>query len=84
MILLQFSFLTVKYIIGFCHMYISLIHSYYGYARSLMTLYMLQCDRLCCEFPKYKTNKQTNKQTPWTLVRERTIPTERPPLVDEI
>jgi hypothetical protein len=29
-------------------------------------------------------NKQTNKQTPWPLVRERTIPTERPPLVDEI
>jgi hypothetical protein len=31
-----------------------------------------------------KTKKQTNKQTPWPLVRERTIPTERPPLVDEI
>jgi hypothetical protein len=28
------------------------------------------------------TNK--NKQTPWPLVRERTIPTDRPPLVDEI
>jgi hypothetical protein len=27
------------------------------------------------------TNKQT--KTPWPLVRERTIPTERPPLVDE-
>jgi hypothetical protein len=27
---------------------------------------------------------QTNKQTPWPLVRKRTIPTERPPLVDEI
>jgi hypothetical protein len=25
-----------------------------------------------------------NKQTPWLLVRKRTIPTERPPLVDEI
>jgi hypothetical protein len=24
------------------------------------------------------------KQTPWSLVRERTIPTDRPPLVDEI
>jgi hypothetical protein len=24
------------------------------------------------------------EQTPWPLVRERTIPTERPPLVDEI
>jgi hypothetical protein len=28
--------------------------------------------------------KQKTKQTPWPLVRERTIPTERPPLVDEI
>jgi hypothetical protein len=28
--------------------------------------------------------KQKNKQTPWPLVRERTIPTDRPPLVDEI
>jgi hypothetical protein len=26
----------------------------------------------------------TNKQTLWPLVRKRTIPTERPPLVDEI
>jgi hypothetical protein len=31
-----------------------------------------------------KIFKQTNKQTPWPLVRERTIPTDRPPLVDEI
>jgi hypothetical protein len=28
-------------------------------------------------------NLQT-KQTPWPLFRERTIPTDRPPLVDEI
>jgi hypothetical protein len=27
---------------------------------------------------------ETQKQTPWSLVRKRTIPTERPPLVDEI
>jgi hypothetical protein len=27
---------------------------------------------------------EVNKQTPWPLVRERTIPTDRPPLVDEI
>jgi hypothetical protein len=26
----------------------------------------------------------TNKQTPWSLVRELTIPTDRPPLVGEI
>jgi hypothetical protein len=30
------------------------------------------------------TTKTKQKQTPWPLVRERTIPTERPPLVDEI
>jgi hypothetical protein len=30
------------------------------------------------------TTKQTNKQTPWPLVRKRTISSERPPLVDEI
>jgi hypothetical protein len=32
--------------------------------------------------PVFFKNKQT-KQTPWPLVRERTIPTDRPPLVDE-
>jgi hypothetical protein len=31
-----------------------------------------------------KRERETNKQTPWPLVRKRTIPTERPPLVDEI
>jgi hypothetical protein len=38
-------------------------------------------DIFVCVLTK-KQNKQ--KQTPWPLVRERTIPTERPPLVDEI
>jgi hypothetical protein len=28
--------------------------------------------------------KQQQQQTPWPLVRKRTVPTERPPLVDEI
>jgi hypothetical protein len=39
----------------------------------------------------YKTSRvyevkhiQQTKQTLWPLVRERTIPTDRPPLVDEI
>jgi hypothetical protein len=32
----------------------------------------------------HQTKKKKNKQTPWPLVRKRTIPTERPPLVDEI
>jgi hypothetical protein len=29
-------------------------------------------------------NNKKKKKTPWPLVRERTIPTDRPPLVDEI
>jgi hypothetical protein len=37
--------------------------------------------RRCTYAAKGKHKKQ---QTPWPLVRERTIPTERPPLVDEI
>jgi hypothetical protein len=32
----------------------------------------------------FALNKQKKKKTPWPLVRERTIPTDRPPLVDEI
>jgi hypothetical protein len=35
-------------------------------------------------FPTNNPYNQPNKQTPWPLVRERTIPTDRPPLVDEI
>jgi hypothetical protein len=31
-----------------------------------------------------QTNKQTHKQTACSLIRKRTIPTERPQLVDEI
>jgi hypothetical protein len=36
------------------------------------------------EFRCHHSDQQTNKQTPWPLVRERTIPTNRPPLLDEI
>jgi hypothetical protein len=42
---------------------------------------------VCDVIPKdraLETATAIKKQTPWTLVRERTIPTERPPLVDEI
>jgi hypothetical protein len=34
------------------------------------------------DFKQNKQNKQ--KQIPWPLVHERTIPTERPPVVDEV
>jgi hypothetical protein len=36
------------------------------------------------EEEKYRVKTYQFKQTPWPLVRERTIPTDRPPLVDEI
>jgi hypothetical protein len=38
----------------------------------------------CYETEVMKRKKQTNKQTPWPLVRKRSITTERPTLVDEI
>jgi hypothetical protein len=41
---------------------------------------LLKCER----FMLQKQKKKKQKQTPWPLVRERTIPTDRPPLVDEI
>jgi hypothetical protein len=40
--------------------------------------------KVSTELNKAKGLKSANKQTPWPLVRKRTIPTERPPLVDEI
>jgi hypothetical protein len=35
-------------------------------------------------FCNIKPSLYLTKQTPWLLVRERTIPTDRPPLVDKI
>jgi hypothetical protein len=40
----------------------------------------LRSDKWCIELYKNKTTEQT----PWLLVRKRTIPTERPPLVGEV
>jgi hypothetical protein len=41
------------------------------------------------QFPKlcvfcYLAFRTKQKKTPWPLVRKRSIPTERPPLIDEI
>jgi hypothetical protein len=47
----------------------------------LLSLY-LRRHQHSCPGTSIQTKKQ--KQTPWPLVRERTIPTDRPPLVDEI
>jgi hypothetical protein len=40
--------------------------------------------RLVLKVATNKKKKKKKTQTPWTLVRKRTIPTERPPLVGEI
>jgi hypothetical protein len=32
----------------------------------------------------FRYEHEQNKQTPWLLVRQQTIPTERPPLVGEV
>jgi hypothetical protein len=48
--------------------------SHFGYT---IFLYLQSTARYC-------TPEDRTKQTPWPLVRERTIPTARPPLVGEI
>jgi hypothetical protein len=57
-----------------------------GKARKLLTAYTARdYERLNGSAPRSLLflPKQKTKQTPWPLVRERTIPTDRPPLVDE-
>jgi hypothetical protein len=50
-----------------------------------LVLYQLQAALFCVWGGRqFSMKADTNKQTQWPLVRERTIPTERPPLVDEI
>jgi hypothetical protein len=41
-------------------------------------------DSLRTQSFQFINRNNNNKKTPWALVRERTIPTERQPLVDEI
>jgi hypothetical protein len=41
-------------------------------------------DSRCGKLATNRLSHDTTKQSPWPLVRERTIPTELPPLVDEI
>jgi hypothetical protein len=42
------------------------------------------CRDIECVMPRHSLCKNKSKQTPWLLVRKRTIPTERPQLVDEV
>jgi hypothetical protein len=54
------------------------------------TLFLMCCNLFCMKIIGFNyagtsLGLQTKqKQTPWPLVRKRAIPTERPPLVDEI
>jgi hypothetical protein len=50
--------------------------------RVIATLFM--CGEDWKSSRESQTNKQANKQIPWPLIRERTLPTERPILVGEI
>jgi hypothetical protein len=50
-------------------------------AGALWALYLDLCSRRSMS---PSTSYFSKKQTPWPLVRNRTIPTEGPPLVDEI
>jgi hypothetical protein len=55
-----------------------------GYFRAWIRAYVWLLPNTSQHFSPI-SNKQTNKQkTQWPLVRKRTIPTERPPLVHEI
>jgi hypothetical protein len=47
----------------------------------IQNLLPAECNVVCGFSP---SSCPQQKQTPWPLVRKRTIPTERPPLVDEI
>jgi hypothetical protein len=44
----------------------------------------LKAGEFCYEYATTVQACKTKQQTPWPLVRKRIIPTERPPLVDEI
>jgi hypothetical protein len=44
-------------------------------------MYPINC---CIKYDVIVCITKKNKQTAWPLVRKRTIPTERPPLVDEV
>jgi hypothetical protein len=59
------------------------VHSAYNETPLFYNMFLKAANGFCSDVMGLLpiTNKQ---QTPWPLVRERTIPTERPPLVDEI
>jgi hypothetical protein len=65
------------------------LHPYQKYARACVRAHvvtLMHDDHGVKAFFKYWSEVLSlfsNKQTPWPLVHERTIPTERPPLVDE-
>jgi hypothetical protein len=50
----------------------------------LSVLILLECSKVVLGLSAAIVYAGIYKETPWPLVRERTIPTDRPPLVDEI
>jgi hypothetical protein len=50
----------------------------------LQSMFTTEKHNYTVEMRGLREKVQTKRQTPWPLVRKRTIPTERPPLVDEI
>jgi hypothetical protein len=66
------AFIILSYPSDFCRTLDENEESTFRYIQTNLAFYC------CCK------HTHTQKQTPWPLVRERTIPTERPPLVDEI
>jgi hypothetical protein len=74
----------VKYELGFYIPEDDILHSY---CRENIKSCILQCTSVSASRTQARFLSRLVlliKQTPWPLVRERTIPTERPPLVDEI
>jgi hypothetical protein len=70
---------------------VAILHSYRREnLKSYISIYCLYNQyQLTLVSLKVSNNEENNrinkqKQTPWPLVRERTTPSERPPLVDEI
>jgi hypothetical protein len=60
-----------------CVTFLSLFAFRLSYTRFSLFSFIRPCFSL-------KSGPCSGKQTPWPLVRKRTIPTERSPLVDEI
>jgi hypothetical protein len=64
--------------------YTSHTHKYTNTIHILHTNTQLKYKQIKTKQIRSQSYTTQTKQTPWPLVRERTVPTDRPPLVDEI